>query len=428
MRFVDIITKKRDGGTLSEAEIQFFISEYTKGNIPDYQVSSLLMALFFQGMDAVETATLTMAMAHSGDMLDLSSIKGKKADKHSTGGVGDKTSLVLGPLVAAVGTNVAKMSGRGLGHTGGTIDKLEAYDNFNVELSEANFIKQVNDIGLAIIGQTGNLTPADKKLYALRDVTGTVNIIPLIASSIMSKKIAAGSDIICLDVKVGDGAFMKTQEDARTLAKMMVDIGNTVGRKTLAFLTNMDEPLGYKIGNSLELEEVIATLKGHGPKDLTEICLQIGSYMVFYADNAISLDDAYQKLLAAIENGSALAKFYEFISAQGADPSKPFKQAKHKIPVLARKSGNIQKIKAEEIGIAAMILGAGRETITDIIDHSVGIELCRKVGDTIEKDQPLAYIYSNGKGEVQAITYIEDAYVIVATKQEPSTLIFEIID
>lgn len=428
MRFVDIISKKRDGEALTSEEITFFISEYTKGTIPDYQVSSLLMAIYFQGMNTDEISQLTMEMVHSGDSLNLDAIVGKKADKHSTGGVGDKTSLVLAPLVAAVGTKVAKMSGRGLGHTGGTIDKLESYPGFDTEITEEAFIKQVNDIGVSIIGQTGNLTPADKKLYALRDVTATVNSIPLIASSIMSKKIAAGSDVICLDVKVGDGAFMKTLEDAEELAKTMVGIGNNLGRQTIAFLTNMDEPLGYKIGNILEIEEVLDTLNGHGPADLTEICLQIGSYMVYYSGQASSLEEARVLLEEVLYNGKALEKFNEFITAQGGNPKENFPKVKNKIAVYATTNGYVKKIKAEEVGVAAMILGAGRATKEDVIDHAVGLELCAKVGDLVTIEKPIAYIYGNGKGEDIAKSNILDAYEIVAEQQTASTLIFKIID
>lgn len=428
MRFVDIISEKRDGKALTPEEITFFITEYTKGAIPDYQVSSLLMAIYFQGMNTDEISQLTMEMVHSGDSLNLDAIVGKKADKHSTGGVGDKTSLVLAPLVAAVGTKVAKMSGRGLGHTGGTIDKLESFPGFNTEITEEAFIKQVNDIGVAIIGQTGNLTPADKKLYALRDVTATVSSIPLIASSIMSKKIAAGSDVICLDVKVGDGAFMKTLEEAEKLAKTMVGIGNNLGRETIAFLTNMDEPLGYKIGNILEIEEVLDTLNGHGPADLTEICLQIGSYMVYYSGQASSLEEARVLLEEVLYNGKALEKFNAFITAQGGNPKENFPKVKNKVAVYAKTKGYVKKIKAEEVGVAAMILGAGRATKEDTIDHAVGLELCAKVGDFVTTEEPIAYIYGNGKGEDTAKANILDAYEIVPEQQAPSTLIFKIID
>ena len=383
MRMIDIIEKKRDGKSLNKEEIDFFIKGYTNGDIPDYQASSLAMAIFFQDMNEEERAHLTMAMVNSGDVIDLSDIEGIKVDKHSTGGVGDTTTLVLAPLVASVGVPVAKMSGRGLGHTGGTIDKLESAKGFHVELTEDEFIKLVNENQVAVMGQSGNLTPADKKLYALRDVTGTVNSIPLIASSIMSKKIAAGADAIVLDVKTGSGAFMKTLEDAEALAHAMVSIGNNVGRNTMAIISDMSQPLGNAIGNGLELKEAIETLQGHGPDDLTELVLTLGSQMVVLAKKADNLKDARELLEAAIQSGKALDKFKTFISNQGGDVSiieRPdsLEDAKYKIEYTAQKDGFISEMVANEIGVASMMLGAGRQTKEDIIDLSVGIVLNKK--------------------------------------------------
>lgn len=364
---VDIIAKKRDGKELSSEEISFFVKEYTDGTIPDYQASALAMAIFFQDMTDQERADLTLAMANSGDTIDLSAIEGIKVDKHSTGGVGDTTTLVLAPLVAALDVPVAKMSGRGLGHTGGTVDKLEAVKGFHVEITKDEFIELVNRHKVAVIGQSGNLTPADKKLYALRDVTGTVNSIPLIASSIMSKKIAAGADAIVLDVKTGAGAFMKTPEDSEKLAKAMVRIGNNVGRQTMAVISDMSQPLGLAIGNSLEVKEAIDTLRGEGPEDLNELVLTLGSQMVVLAKKAETLDEAREKLIEVMKNGKALEKFKEFLENQGGDGSivdQPEKlpQAPYQIDVPAKESGVVAEIVADEIGVAAMILGAGRAT------------------------------------------------------------------
>ena len=378
MRMIDIIEKKRDGKSLTKEEIEFFVNGYTHEEVPDYQASSLAMAIFFQDMNDEERAALTMSMVNSGEKIDLSDINGIKVDKHSTGGVGDTTTLVLAPLVAAVGVPVAKMSGRGLGHTGGTIDKLESVKGFNVEISEKDFIKLVNDNQVAVIGQSGNLTPADKKLYALRDVTGTVNSIPLIASSIMSKKIAAGADAIVLDVKTGSGAFMKTLDDAEALAHAMVRIGNNVGRNTMAIISDMSQPLGNAIGNALELKEAIATLKGNGPKDLTELVLTLGSQMVVLAEQATSLDEARQMLIDAIKTGKALNKFKTFLSNQGGDDSivdspEKLPSAKYQVEFKAKKDGYITEIIANEIGVASMMLGAGRQTKEDVIDLGVGI-------------------------------------------------------
>nr|WGD67845.1 pyrimidine-nucleoside phosphorylase [Bacillus velezensis] len=400
MRMVDLIVKKQNGKELTTEEIQFFVKGYTNGSIPDYQASALAMAIYFQDMTDQERADLTMAMVNSGETIDLSAIEGIKVDKHSTGGVGDTTTLVLAPLVAALGVPVAKMSGRGLGHTGGTIDKLEAIEGFHVELSKDEFIKLVNRDKVAVIGQSGNLTPADKKLYALRDVTGTVNSIPLIASSIMSKKIAAGADAIVLDVKTGAGAFMKTDEDAVNLAKAMVRIGNNVGRQTMAVISDMSQPLGFAIGNALEVQEAIDTLRGEGAEDLNELVLTLGSQMVVLAKKAETLEEARTKLQEVMKNGKALEKFKEFLSNQGGDASvvdEPSKlpQAAYKIDVPAKEAGVVSEIVADEIGVAAMLLGAGRATKEDEIDLAVGIMLRKKVGDNVEKGEPLVTLYAN---------------------------------
>ncbi|MDH5160005.1 pyrimidine-nucleoside phosphorylase [Heyndrickxia oleronia] len=412
MRMVDLIEKKRDGKELTTEEIQFIIEGYTNNSIPDYQMSAMTMAIYFQGMNERERAELTMAMVNSGDTIDLSAIDGVKVDKHSTGGVGDTTTLVLGPLVAALGVPVAKMSGRGLGHTGGTIDKLEAVKGFHVEIENDEFIRLVNENKIAVIGQSGNLTPADKKLYALRDVTGTVNSIPLIASSIMSKKIAAGADAICLDVKTGAGAFMKTLDDSRELAKAMVSIGNNVGRKTMAVISDMSQPLGFAIGNALEVKEAIDTLRGDGPEDLTELCLTLGSHMVYLAGQAATLDEARNKLNEVISNGKALETFKVFLQSQGGDPGvvdDPAKlpQAKYIIELEATEDGYISEIVADEIGTAAMMLGAGRATKESIIDLAVGIVLKKKIGDQVKKGESLLTIHSNREQieEVKQILY-----------------------
>ena len=400
MRMVDIIEKKRDGHDLSEAEIHFVIENYTKEIIPEYQMSAFLMAIYFQGMTSDETAYLTKAMIESGDQIDLSSISGIKVDKHSTGGVGDTTTLILAPLVAAVGVSVAKMSGRGLGHTGGTIDKLESIAGFHVELSQKDFIELVNKNQLAVVGQSGNLTPADKKIYSLRDVTATVDSIPLIASSIMSKKIAAGADAIVLDVKVGAGAFMKNQTDAKKLAETMVKIGTDLGRNTVAVLSNMDQPLGYAIGNALEMKEAIQTLKGNGPKDLHELCIVLGSKMVVLANKASTEEEARKMLEQVIENGQALEKLKQLIASQGGDETvvddeSKLPQAPYETPVILNKEGYIKGIIADEIGVAASMLGAGRTTKEAHIDLSVGIVLHKKIGDFVEKDEKIATMYSH---------------------------------
>lgn len=431
MRMVDIIEKKRDGKSLSKEEIEFFIKGYTNGDIPDYQASSLAMAIFFQDMNDEERAALTMAMVNSGDVIDLSKINGIKVDKHSTGGVGDTTTLVLAPLVAAVGVPVAKMSGRGLGHTGGTIDKLESIKGFRVEISEEDFIKLVNENQVAVIGQSGNLTPADKKLYALRDVTGTVNSIPLIASSIMSKKIAAGADAIVLDVKTGNGAFMKTLEDAEALAHAMVSIGNNVGRNTMAIISDMSQPLGRAIGNALELKEAIDTLNGKGPEDLTELVLTLGSQMVVLANRANTLEEARQLLNEAIENGSALEKFKTFLENQGGDASvvdapELLPTATYQIEYKAQSSGVVSELIANEIGVASMMLGAGRQTKEDEIDLSVGIVLNKKVGDVVKEGESLLTIHSNRENVDDVIKKLDESIEIQAQATTP-TLIHKII-
>lgn len=431
MRMIDIIDKKRDGKSLTREEIEFFVNGYTRGEVPDYQASSLAMAIFFQDMNDEERAALTMSMVNSGERIDLSDINGIKVDKHSTGGVGDTTTLVLAPLVAAVGVPVAKMSGRGLGHTGGTIDKLESVKGFNVEISEKDFIKLVNDNQVAVIGQSGNLTPADKKLYSLRDVTGTVNSIPLIASSIMSKKIAAGADAIVLDVKTGSGAFMKTLDDAEALAHAMVRIGNNVGRNTMAIISDMSQPLGNAVGNALELKEAIATLKGNGPKDLTELVLTLGSQMVVLAEQAESLDEARQMLVDAIKTGKALNKFKTFLSNQGGDDSivdspEKLPSAKYQVEFKAKKDGFITEIIANEIGVASMMLGAGRQTKEDVIDLGVGIVLNKKVGEHVEKGENILTIHTNTK-KIDDILNKLDNSITIESKGEAPTLIHKII-
>ncbi|MGN7177993.1 pyrimidine-nucleoside phosphorylase [Cytobacillus sp. SAFR-174] len=430
MRMVDLIEKKRDGLELTAEEIQFVIKGYTNGSIPDYQVSALTMAIFFRGMTENERANLTMAMVESGDQIDLSKIEGIKVDKHSTGGVGDTTTLVLGPLVAAVGVPVAKMSGRGLGHTGGTIDKLEAVEGFHVEIENEEFIKLVNQNKIAVIGQSGNLTPADKKLYALRDVTATVDSIPLIASSIMSKKIAAGADAIVLDVKTGAGAFMKTLDDSRELAKAMVRIGNNVGRNTMAVISDMSQPLGYAIGNALEVKEAIDTLRGEGPEDLTELCLTLGSHMVFLAKKADSLKEAREKLENAMKDGSALETFKVFLSSQGGDASvvddpQKLPQAKYTFELEAKQDGYVSEIVADEIGTAAMLLGAGRATKESEIDLAVGLILRKKIGDRVQKGESLVTICSNFESVEEVRTMLYENITLSTEKVEAPVLIHE---
>lgn len=430
MRMVDLIEKKRDGQELNTEEIKYIINGYTDGSIPDYQVSALTMAIFFQGMTEKERADLTMAMVESGDQIDLSQIEGIKVDKHSTGGVGDTTTLVLGPLVAALGVPVAKMSGRGLGHTGGTIDKLEAVKGFHVEIENEEFIELVNKNKIAVIGQSGNLTPADKKLYALRDVTATVNSIPLIAGSIMSKKIAAGADAIVLDVKTGAGAFMKTIDESRELAKAMVSIGNNVGRRTMAVISDMSQPLGFAIGNALEVKEAIDTLKGEGPEDLTELCLTLGSHMVYLAEKANSLEEARTMLENVIKDGSALEKFKVFLSSQGGDaqvvddPSK-MPQAQFTFELKAKEDGYVSEIVADEVGTAAMILGAGRATKESVIDLAVGLVLRKKIGDQVKKGESLVTIYSNFEDVNEVKEMLYENIIVSSSKVEAPILIHE---
>ena len=431
MRMVDLIEKKRDGGVLSTEEIQFIVQAYTDDQIPDYQMSALLMAIYYQDMTDEEITSLTLAMAHSGEVIDLSSIAGIKVDKHSTGGVGDTTTLILAPLVASVGVPVAKMSGRGLGYTGGTLDKLEAIPGFQIELPEAEFMRLVNEEQVAIIGQSGDLAPADKRLYALRDVTATVNSIPLIASSIMSKKIAAGADAIVLDVTTGDGAFMKNLDDARRLAHTMVRIGKLANRQTMAVISDMSQPLGEAIGNSLEVVEAIETLQGNGPEDLVEMCYALGSQMVVLANKAATLTEAKAMLQESLESGQAWQKFKEMIAHQGGDVSyveQPEKllTAAYEIELPAKQTGQITKLVANEIGIAAMMLGAGRRTKEEQIDHAVGLKLHKKVGATIQAGESLLTIYSQTEDVSEVMELLYQAIEIGQTGVEPP-LIHEII-
>lgn len=427
---LDLITKKRDNQALSKAEIDFIIKDYTSGNIPDYQMSAFLMAVYFNGMTDQESTDLALAMMTSGDTFDLSDIKGIKVDKHSTGGVGDKVTLVLGPLVAACGAKFAKMSGRGLGHTGGTLDKLEAIPGYNIVLDEQAFKDQVNRIGLSVIGQSKNITPADKKMYALRDVTATVPSIPLIASSIMSKKLASGADAICLDVKVGNGAFMSDLEEAKKLATLMVQIGKLSGRSVKAILTNMDEPLGLGVGNSLEVIEAIETLKGNGPKDLETVVLEIGSYLLEDAGIA-SKSEALMLLKEKIANGEAFNKLVELVEAQGGDSSyihhpEKFEKAKHIIPLKAEKAGYIESMTTIDIGLAAAYLGAGRETVDGLIDPAVGLVFNKKIGDYVQVGDTILYIHANDKGLEDATKTLKAA-IKIGEKQNHVTLIEGVI-
>ncbi|MBR1771669.1 MAG: pyrimidine-nucleoside phosphorylase [Lachnospiraceae bacterium] len=407
MRMYDIIMKKRNGGALSEEEIQFFVKGYTRGEIPDYQAAALMMAIYFQHMTKAETNALTMAMMHSGDVLDLSAIEGIKVDKHSTGGVGDKTSLAVIPMVAACGVRVAKMSGRGLGHTGGTVDKLESFPGFSTAITGQQFVDNVNRIGIAIMGQTADLAPADKKLYALRDVTATVDNMSLIASSIMSKKLAAGTDAIVLDVKTGSGAFMKKEEDSYALAQEMVDIGKAAGKEVIAVISDMDQPLGRAVGNALEVKEAIATLRGEGPEDFVELSLMLGSQMLLAGGKAQTEKEAKQQLQQVIADGSALRKLAEFVAAQGGDSAAVYDtellpKAKLVLPVPAPQSGYIQHIACDEIGMCSLLLGGGRETKESAIDLSVGLVLEKKVGDSVEEGEPLAWLHANDENQAAA--------------------------
>lgn len=426
MRMYDLILKKKQGGELSTDEIRYMIEGFTEGSIPDYQMSAMTMAICFRGMTPRETVDLTLAMRDSGDVLDLSGIKGVKVDKHSTGGVGDKTSLALTPIIAALGVPVAKMSGRGLGHTGGTIDKLECFDGFTTALSEEQFAGNVNTIGIAIAGQTANLAPADKKLYALRDVTATVDQMSLIASSIMSKKLASGSDAIVLDVKTGNGAFMKKLEDSRALAKEMVSIGTMAGKKTVAVITDMDQPLGRAVGNSLEVREAIDTLRGEGPADFKEVVFALGSQMLMLAGRAADEKEARALMEGVIENGSALDKFAQFVRAQGGDAAPVYDTsllpvAGKTLEVTAKESGYVHRILAEDIGIACMTLGGGRETKESAIDLSVGIILEKKNGDAVSDGEVLATIYGNDDAKMQAAyEKIAHAYEIA---KEPAAFV-----
>lgn len=434
MRMYDLIEKKKLGEELSTEEIYHIINGYTNGEIPDYQISALLMAIYFKGMNVRERYDLTMAMRDSGDILDLSSIDGVKIDKHSTGGVGDKVTLVLGPIIASIGVPVAKMSGRGLGHTGGTIDKLEAFPGFNASLSEEEFISQVNDIKIAVTGQSKNLAPADKKLYALRDVTATVDEISLITGSIMSKKLAAGTDAIVLDVTVGDGAFMKNKESALELAQSMVDIGKRADKKIAAVLTNMDEPLGFAIGNDLEVIEAINALNGNGPDDLMEVVYELGSQMIVFSGIETDKSKARKLMENAVASGKAFEKFCQFIERQGGDVAfardiNKFKPANYVIPVEAKEDGYIHAMKAEAFGLASMSLGGGRETFDDVIDMSVGIVLAKKVGDYIKKGEAICYVHANDKAKAEhAIEMINKATVISTDKCDHMKLIIDIVE
>lgn len=432
MRMVDVIDQKRNGGVLSDEQLQFFVDGVVDGSLPDYQISALLMAIYFQGMTDREQTQLTMKMMHSGERLDLSKIPGIKVDKHSTGGVGDKTSLPLAAMVAALGIPVPMISGRGLGHTGGTLDKLEAIPGFQVELSEQDFIKQVAEEKLAIVGATRDVAPADKKIYALRDVTDTVDSIPLIASSIMSKKLASGTDALVIDVKTGAGAFMKTEDSAVKLAKALVAIGKQAGLKCEAVISDMNQPLGSKIGNTLEIEETLDLLKGKGPKDLLELVLELGSRMVVMGQQAASLAEARAKLEQTIADGSALARFKAMIKAQHGDPNvvddySLMPHVKYQIEYPAQKGGVIAKLTADEIGMASMLMGGGRQKADDQLDYAVGIELHKKIGDSVQKGESIMTIWSNREDIDDVKELLDQAVAIKESAQQP-TLIHETIE
>lgn len=434
MNMYDIILKKRNGHALTKEEIGYFVKGFTHGTIPDYQASALMMAIYFQKMNKEETIYLTEAMMNSGDVLDLSEIEGIKVDKHSTGGVGDTTTLVLGAMVAAVGAPVAKMSGRGLGHTGGTLDKLESISGFSVEMTKEDFIRNVNDIKLAVSGQTGDLAPADKKIYALRDVTATIDNMSLIASSIMSKKLASGADAIVLDVKTGSGAFMKNLDDAFALARSMVEIGNGMGRDTVALITNMDQPLGWAVGNALEVREAIETLQGRGPEDLYELCLHLGAQMLLLSGLVKDKEEAREKLVEVVDNGLAFKKFKEFVARQGGrleeiDNPDLLPKAQYIIDVKSDQRGYIQHIEADEVGMSALELGAGRKTKDSIIDLAVGIELVKKVGDRVEVGDIIAKIHSNDMIRAKnAKERLLKAYTFTDKEVSPSQLIYGLVD
>ena len=432
MRIVDIIIKKKNNIPLTKEEIHFVIDGYVKGEIPDYQISPLLMAICFNGLNTEEQVALTKEMLESGEQVDLSSLDGICVDKHSTGGVGDKTTLVVGPLFASCGLKLAKMSGRGLGHTGGTLDKLESIPGFSINISSEDFYKQVRETSIAVIGQTANITPADKKLYALRDVTGTVDSIGLIASSIMSKKLASGAKSIILDVKVGDGAFMKNLDQAKELANAMINIGRSYGRNMVVVLSDMEQPLGNMVGNSIEVIEAIETLKGKGPESFRNFCYDLVSELLVETKVTKTKEEALQLVKEKIESGEALEKLKQMIIYQHGNPNviddyTLFPQASNKVPVKALQDGYIKNLNALEIGISAMMLGAGRESKEDVIDLAVGIELVKKVGDQVKVGDTLAYLYSNGKNEKQAYDKVLNSYEIVTEKIEKTNIILEVI-